>query len=1008
MFDSIGRFAARFRYPIIGFWALALAASLIFAPKLSDVSVSDQGSYLPADEPSVVAGAMATKLFPETSALGQVVIALESAEIPFDIGTSREYLQEFVKWAQFECAPEVIAKVNSPLEPLLKGRLLGDGGKAALVLLNVIDTPENPKVAAAFKALQARLDAAPEGIKGYVTGTAAILTDYEEAALASTAKASWITIVLVVLFLLLIYRSPVSPLIPLVTIGVTYLVSRGVVAALATAGWTTSSITEAFLIVILFGAGTDYCLFLISRFRETTCDHHARPAGQDELGHKKKGLLAAKDAVAKVGGTIASSAGTVIVGMVGMVFARMRLFSNTGPSLALGVFIVLLAGLTLAPALLAILGKKAFWPVKEIKHKNYRFWPWLSRHISRRPVVFLLIGLCFLAPLVVIGTGIKRDYNMLSDIPAAAPSRAGFDLLSKGFGAGEVQPLDVIVTGFEDARSPAAIAESERIRVLLSAVPNVADVRSLALPDGKDEPELASALKVDGQLALLAGALSLDGSAGSMLEGSSSQGDLGTVFDALAAYFADVGKAYPALAGFSAEAARRLEGIKKSMDSLSEMLVLDSQFRIIADQVAGLGKTLAKEGLGGLVAASGGGNPVDVLEQYLSGIAAAYPKVAALAPFADARKSVASLGTEYSKAAGGGGKMNLAKAKKLFDALKAGLPALEADFRALASAAAREAPGAKYSPPLSLIAGFGADLIPASFKAKLVDFTVFLQAGVEQARRVAGDTPAWFLPEGLAAFDSRLDLLIRSFISGKEAIRLQVVVAGEPFSAAGLDTVKSVREAVATLDRTSYVSGGTAILEDLRIGVDDDQGRIMFIVLAGILLVLVLLLRSLVSPLYLVLTILISYGATLGITRIVFEFILGAYLTWWVPFFMFVLLVALGIDYNIFLMGRVKEEAHRFGTREGVHIALERTGGIIASAGIIMAGTFASLFSSSILGLVEIAFAIAAGVLLDTFVIITTLVPALCVLLGRANWWPSKLWKEEPTGGPAPEVPPKE
>jgi putative drug exporter of the RND superfamily len=160
-------------------------------------------------------------------------------------------------------------------------------------------------------------------------------------------------------------------------------------------------------------------------------------------------------------------------------------------------------------------------------------------------------------------------------------------------------------------------------------------------------------------------------------------------------------------------------------------------------------------------------------------------------------------------------------------------------------------------------------------------------------------------------------------------------------------------------------------------------------VIGGIFVVLILLLRSLVAPVYMMATILLSYGATLGITRLVFGGIFGEGLAWFVPFLIFVVLVALGMDYNIFLMGRVKEESHR-GTKAGIERAVERTGGIITSAGLIMAGTFGAMMASSLLGLKQIAFAVAVGILLDTFVIRTTIMPAIATLLGRWNWWPGK------------------
>src|SRR5690606_40910102 len=154
------------------------------------------------------------------------------------------------------------------------------------------------------------------------------------------------------------------------------------------------------------------------------------------------------------------------------------------------------------------------------------------------------------------------------------------------------------------------------------------------------------------------------------------------------------------------------------------------------------------------------------------------------------------------------------------------------------------------------------------------------------------------------------------------------------------------------------------------------------------------MLRSVIAPLYLVAPVALSSAFTLGLTDVLFRAVAGVQgLTWYMPFFTFVFLVALGVDYSIFLIGRVKEEVPRHGTREGVHRAVAATGAIITSAGIILAGTFAALMTGTIMGLVELGFAVAVGVLTDTFVIRTMLVPALTVLFGRWAWWPGHLTK---------------
>src|SRR5665648_159663 len=157
-----------------------------------------------------------------------------------------------------------------------------------------------------------------------------------------------------------VYRSPVSPLIPLGTIALAYLISRGFVAFLGDGIITISGYTNIFLIVILFGAGTDYCLFLISRFRE-------------EMAKTEAPRPAATETVRTVGETIASRAGTVIVGLSTMAFAKLGLFNTTGPSVAIGVVVALLAGLTFTPALLSLLGRRAFWP-RRVREDGSRFW----------------------------------------------------------------------------------------------------------------------------------------------------------------------------------------------------------------------------------------------------------------------------------------------------------------------------------------------------------------------------------------------------------------------------------------------------------------------------------------------------------------------------------------------------------------------------------------------------------------------------------------------------------
>ncbi len=222
-------------------------------------------------------------------------------------------------------------------------------------------------------------------------------------------------------------------------------------------------------------------------------------------------------------------------------------------------------------------------------------------------------------------------------------------------------------------------------------------------------------------------------------------------------------------------------------------------------------------------------------------------------------------------------------------------------------------------------------------------------------------------------------------------VRVEATLKDAPDSDAAVDTVQRIRAAVHGID-DAKVGGQTATLLDTRTTSEHDRLLIIPIVLVVIFLVLALLLRSLLAPVLLIATVVLSFAATMGVSALVFNHVLGfPGADPVVPLFGFVFLVALGIDYNIFLMTRVREETKQLGTVEGTLRGLSLTGGVITSAGVVLAATFATLSVIPILFLAQIAFIVAFGVLLDTLLVRSLLVPALSVDIGGRIWWPSKL-----------------
>ncbi len=226
---------------------------------------------------------------------------------------------------------------------------------------------------------------------------------------------------------------------------------------------------------------------------------------------------------------------------------------------------------------------------------------------------------------------------------------------------------------------------------------------------------------------------------------------------------------------------------------------------------------------------------------------------------------------------------------------------------------------------------------------------------------------------------------------------IQATLKDAPDSDAAAATVGRVRDAIATVPGADAIAGGdTATRVDTLQASSADNVRIIPIILGVVLLILVLLLRALTAPLVLVGTVILSFGAAIGLSALAFHNVFhfaGADTS--LPLFVFVFLVALGIDYNIFLMTRVHEESKQVGVRRGALIGLAATGGVITSAGLVLAGTFAVLATLPVVAFAEIGFAVALGVLLDTLVVRSVLVTALNLDIGGRMWWPSRLARDD-------------
>lgn len=343
---------------VLAAWAGILVALLSIAPPFAEVAIFDDNAYLPPGSSAQRGQAMLEEGWPEEAFTRSVTLAFVRPEAP--LGPEDEaFAREAIGLVRSGDLADVFGEVTTHLDSGgLAEALTSDDGHAWIVQVALEVPPFSPRGVAALRDLRERFQGlpAPDGLDRYVTGSAAVAIDEEEAIEASVERTTGLTLVLVIGLLLYIFRSPVAALVPLITVGTAYVVALAVVSVLATGPLDVSYLFQTFGIVIIFGAGTDYSLLMMTRYAEDMggADISGVPGGR-----RSTGLVAT---LVVLSGALVSAAGSTIVGFSAQSVARFGLFRTMGPALAIGVAITLAAGLTLTPALMQLFGRGLFWP----------------------------------------------------------------------------------------------------------------------------------------------------------------------------------------------------------------------------------------------------------------------------------------------------------------------------------------------------------------------------------------------------------------------------------------------------------------------------------------------------------------------------------------------------------------------------------------------------------------------------------------------------------------------
>jgi RND superfamily putative drug exporter len=986
-------FVVRWPWVVIGVWlAIAVALPLSF-PSLNEMAEKHPLAILPSDAPSNVTARTMTEAFHESGSedLLLVVLTDDKGLSPADEGTYRALVDTLRK-----DTANVVMLQDFVSTPPLKSIVTSKDGKAWVLPVGVAGELGTPRSYEAFKQITGVVahTVAGSSLTANLTGPAGTVADLTVAGQRDRLPIELAIGVLVLLVLLIVYRSAITMLLPLITIGLSLVIAQSVVAAYsALTGSGVSNQSIVFLSAIMAGAGTDYAVFLISRYH----DYLRSGAGYDE---------ALKRALISIGKVITASASTVGITFLVISFARMGVFQTVGIASAIGVGVAFLAAVTLLPAIVALAGPRGW--VKPRREVTARFWRRSGIRIVRRPRVHLVASLLVLAVLASCAGLVRYNYDDRKALSASAPSSLGYTALDRHFPVNQSIPEYIFVQSPRDLRNPQALADLEQMADRISQLPNIAAISGITRPTGNVPEQFRATYQAGAVGTFLAGGSTLindhTNDLNQLSEGSVSLADK---LDEVRGQVGELAASVQELESTFTSTKDQYSG-----DTLVHEVDLAAQ---LVDHVNSLSNTMgwnytaAKnmfEWIGPVLTALQG-NPVCDLDESCSSTRGAFEQLVGSRDHEDldAINDLAHQMQDYPD------KQQL---KESSERMRAALKKLTGVLHSLGM----DQPGGLQGNLDQLQSGAnqfaGGSRQIAEAVNVLVDQVKELGTGLSESATFLLSLKKDAAQPAMAGFNIPAQLLhlhefqdaAKVFISADgHSVRYLVQTKLNPFSTEAMDQVNSIlatakgaQPNTALSDAKISMAGYPVGLKDTRDYYRHDIRFIIAVTLLVVLLTLILLLRAIVAPLYLVASVVVSYLSAVGIGAVVFQFILGQQLHWSVPPLAFVVLVAVGADYNMLLVSRMRDESPH-SMRYGIIRTLSSTGGVITAAGLIFAASMAGLLFSSIGTVVQGGFVIGVGILLDTFLVRTITVPAIAALMGQANWWPSRLGAAAPATG---------
>jgi putative drug exporter of the RND superfamily len=892
-----------------------------FMPQVERVAEELAGPMVPTYASSQVAMLKIGEKFQESTSTSLTMVVLE-ANRPLDDADHR-YYDDLIQRLKHDTA-HVQYAMDLWGKPFTAAGAQSVDGKSTYVLLRLAGDIGQMQANESVDAVRELLnkDTPPPGLKVYVSGAAPLASDTLSIANDSLNNITIVTIILIFVMLLLVYRRITTLVVPMYSVLFEILVAKGVVSTLGHLGIIPlSSFAVNVVISLTLGAGTDYGIFLMGRYQE------ARQDGESP----EDAYYTAYKGVAPI---IIGSGLTIAGACFCLSFARLNYFHTMGPAVAITMLFTIAAALTLAPALLtlgSIFG--LYEPRTQVKGTLYRR---IGASVVRWPVPILAASSAIVMIGAVFVPTYKQNYDDRQYQPASASAKKGFAAADRHFPPSKLFSEMLMVESDHDMRNSADFISLDRVAKALIRLPGVAMVQSITRPLGRPLEH-----------ATIPYLFTTQGSGNGQQLPFNREQNMNTDQQA-------------DIQAHSVTVLRREIGFfQKVSDEIHNTVLTVEDLEHVADYI---------------------NEEVSNLDDFFRPIKSYFywdkhcfdiPICWALRSVWDTIDQIDHLAEDINKT-----RISLVEIDKAFPPIIAQLKATADDTEALRA---------------KLVNSYGSADLATIQTEQTFDDSINVGNDFDRAR----SDDFFYIPhEGFDNEDVKTGMQLMMSPDGKAA-RFIVTHEGNAMGPEGVQHVEQFPTAITTiLKETSlagakvYIGGSASNNKDIKQYAASDLLIAAIAAFVLIFLIMMFLTRSLIAAFVIPATVAFSFGGAFGLSVLFWEHLIGLPLHWLILPLSFIILVAVGSDYNLLLIARVKEEVHA-GIHTGLIRALGSTGGVVTSAGLVFAFTMLAMLASDLRTIGQLGSTVCIGLLLDTLIVRSFVVPSILTILGKWFWWPT-------------------